>query len=279
MGILPVYFRISRRLISRDLSVTGTQYGRTPVVLLLSKRLAGIMNSRVSLGMSNLALRIDKSAKKPPDKPTSIALRKNGRPRTKPLDVSMSAGNEQKLKSPDFSIGRVLRNRRLVLKLTLKQVATAAGLGLGFLSQVERDQSSPSVGSLIKLCGVLGITVGSLFRTHNSATVIRANARERLNYGGARVTSELLARSVRYVAWIGKLQPKARSGSDYHTIDAEEDFVLVLDGDLVMEVDNERYLLHAGDAFTFDPRSPHRYFNPSSTCSTTTLCMILPPPT
>jgi transcriptional regulator with XRE-family HTH domain len=248
----------------------------------------------------NLALRNDKPASKLSQEQTNVALTKRARrpisesawpgtnrlsgrltkqtKQTKPLDIGKADGTARDLKSPEYSIGRVLRNRRLALKLTLKQVSTAAGLGVGFLSQVERDQSSPSVGSLIKLCGVLGITVGSLFRAHNSATVIRADARERLNYGGARVTSELLARSGRYVAWIGKLQPNARSGSDYHTIDAEEDFVLVLDGDLVMEVDNERYLLHAGDAMTFDPRAPHRYFNPSNTHSTTSLCMILPPP-
>jgi transcriptional regulator with XRE-family HTH domain len=241
-----------------------------------------------------LALRTDKSASKLPQEQTNVALKKRARSlisesgwpginghssrRTKPLNVGKVVGTEQGLKVPDYSIGRALRNRRLALKLTLKQVGTAAGLGVGFLSQVERDQSSPSVGSLIKLCGVLGITVGSLFRTHNSATVIRGDARERLNYGGAGVTSELLARSGRFVAWIGQLQPNARSGTEYHTIDAEEDFVLVLDGDLVMEVDNERHLLHAGDAMTFDPRAPHRYFNPSTTRSTTTLCMILPPP-
>jgi transcriptional regulator with XRE-family HTH domain len=233
-------------------------------------------------------LRIKKPASKLPQAKTNAAFNKGARRsvsrkaradrRTRPLDLVKAEATEQALKSPEYSIGRALRNRRLALKYTLKQVGTAAGLGIGFLSQVERDQSSPSVGSLIKLCGVLGITVGSLFRAHNSATVIRANARERLNYGAARVTSELLARSGRYVAWIGKLQPNARSGTDYHTIDAEEDFVLVLDGDLVMEVDNERYLLHAGDAMTFDPRAPHRYFNPSNTCSTTSLCMILPPP-
>lgn len=239
-------------------------------------------------------MRIDKSTGKFPQGQAKAALNKRVRPsvsasvrsgangrsgrRTEPFDFGKADGNGQDLKSPGYSIGRALRNRRLALKLTLKQVGTAAGLGVGFLSQVERDQSSPSVGSLIKLCGVLGITVGSLFRTHDSATVIRANARQRLNYGGARVTSELLARSARYVAWIGKLQPNARSGSEYHTIDAEEDFVLVLDGELVMEVDNERYLLHAGDAMTFDPRAPHRYFNPSNTRSTTSLCMILPTP-
>ena len=37
------------------------------------------------------------------------------------------------------------------------------GLTKGFLSRVERDMTSPSVASLITLCDVLSISVGSLF--------------------------------------------------------------------------------------------------------------------
>jgi transcriptional regulator with XRE-family HTH domain len=179
-----------------------------------------------------------------------------------------------------YPIGRLLRERRFELKLTLKDVSTSAGLGIGFLSQIERDQSSASVATLIKLCRALGITVGSLFRGHQAAAVVRASAREPMKYGGQGIAYEFMSsrNAARLVAFVGKFKPHAASGKERHSLEADEEFVLVISGELVMEVESERYELQAGDTLTCDPRRPHRYINPSSTNETVAVCVIVPPP-
>ena len=60
-------------------------------------------------------------------------------------------------------IGSKLRAARTTHGYTLEQLARATGLTKGFLSRVERDETSPSVATLLTLCEVMSIDVGSLF--------------------------------------------------------------------------------------------------------------------
>ena len=176
-------------------------------------------------------------------------------------------------------IGPMLRQRRKELNLTLAQVAERVGIAQGFLSEIERDQASPSVATLIRLCDTLGISVGSLFAS-SQPLLVRAGAREQMRYGGQAITYELLtSRTAHQMASImSQLQPGGMSGPEQHTLNAEEEFVLVLQGEMVMEIGAQEYHLFEGDALTFDPRQKHRYLNPRKTALCRTLCVITPQP-
>ncbi len=77
---------------------------------------------------------------------------------------------------------------------------------------------------------------------------------------------------------LGQLAPGAQSGKELHALSSDEEIILVLSGVLEVNVDGNTHVLNAGDTFTFDPRRPHRYENPSRTKSTSAICMIAPPP-
>jgi len=59
-----------------------------------------------------------------------------------------------------MNLGAVIRRERKKRELTLKVVAERAGLSQGFLSQVENDVNSPSVDTLVKICGAIGVDAG-----------------------------------------------------------------------------------------------------------------------
>ena len=176
-------------------------------------------------------------------------------------------------------IGPMLRQRRKELNLTLAQVADRVGIAQGFLSEIERDQASPSVATLIRLCDCLGVSVGSLF-TSRKPLLVRAGEREKMRYGGQLITYELLtSRTAHQMASImSQLQPGGMSGPEQQTLTAEEEFVLVLQGEMVMEIGAQEFYLFEGDALTFDPRQKHRYLNPSKTGICRTLYVITPQP-
>ena len=52
-------------------------------------------------------------------------------------------------------LGERLRLRRKALKLTLQEVADKAGLSVGFISQVERGLTAPTLSSLTNIAQVL----------------------------------------------------------------------------------------------------------------------------
>lgn len=59
-------------------------------------------------------------------------------------------------------MGSLIRHHRNRNNLTLKAVAEKAGVSEGFLSQVENNVKSPSVGSLMKICEAIGVNAGEV---------------------------------------------------------------------------------------------------------------------
>src|SRR5215475_13066813 len=84
-----------------------------------------------------------------------------------------------------LDVGQRLRAIRLLRRLTLREVADAAGVSESFVSQLERGRSSASVATLQRLVGALGIEISDLFdETPPSAPrVLRREARQLLEWG------------------------------------------------------------------------------------------------
>ena len=60
---------------------------------------------------------------------------------------------------PKFATGQTIRARRRELGLTLQALADKSGLSVAFISQVERNQASASMVSLMNLATALGVSV------------------------------------------------------------------------------------------------------------------------
>ena len=132
-------------------------------------------------------------------------------------------------------IGSRLRAARKANGYTLDQLASASGLTKGFLSRVERDETSPSVASLITLCEVMSIEVGSLFSAPEVALVRRADA-PAINLGGTGVTEQLMTpRTQSHLQLVhSTIEPGGHGGKDLYTINCEVEVVYVLKGSIEM---------------------------------------------
>ena len=53
--------------------------------------------------------------------------------------------------------GPLLRKRRRLLGLTLRQLCDRAGLSVGYLSQVENDKAVPTLGTLAQIAAALDV--------------------------------------------------------------------------------------------------------------------------
>ena len=61
-----------------------------------------------------------------------------------------------------MNLGSVLRKHRKELKLTMKEVAEKARISEGFLSQIENNVNTPSVDTLMNICGAMGVNAGDI---------------------------------------------------------------------------------------------------------------------
>src|SRR5262245_62277158 len=97
--------------------------------------------------------------------------------------------------TPD-PLGTRLRDRRQALGLTLKEVAVGAGLSVGFISQIERGITIPSLTSLINVCRMLKSEVGDfLTQPRGDTPVTRHDQRSVYALGSDAITYERLSAS------------------------------------------------------------------------------------
>jgi transcriptional regulator with XRE-family HTH domain len=174
-------------------------------------------------------------------------------------------------------IGSRLRAARLAARKTVADVAAESGLTKGFVSKLERDLTSASVASLLRVCEALGISVGSLFG-QAKGEVVRRGEYPPINFGGTGVREYLLTPSAekRVQAILSEIEPGGGSGNEPYSLPADVEFVLVLAGRLVIDVAGERFTLDVGDAFTFPSAERHAFVVPRDSGPTEVLWVICP---
>jgi transcriptional regulator with XRE-family HTH domain len=157
-------------------------------------------------------------------------------------------------------IGPRLRAARRAQQLTIDEVANITGLTKGFLSRVERDMTSPSVASLIGLCDVLSIPVGSLFEEPD-VQLVPAGTGAKVNLGGVDAEERLLSpRSEARVQVIRSVVAGAGHGGDeLYAVAADVDVLHVLRGDVEVRFSDREWRLGAGDSLTFSGHEPHSW--------------------
>lgn len=162
-----------------------------------------------------------------------------------------------------MKIGQKIRQVRTARGLTLHQVAQKVGLTRGAISQIERDRSNPSIGTLKAIADALGITMGSLFDAArpSGSLVVHPSARKVLSPRRG-ITYHLLTPDLngRVEFILSEYQPGATTGDVRYT-HAGEECGLVLQGRLELQVGEETYVLKAGDSIRFDCSVPHRLTN------------------
>lgn len=158
------------------------------------------------------------------------------------------------------AIGSRLRAARQAQQLTIEEVARITGLTKGFLSRVERDMTSPSVSSLITLCEVLSISVGSLFEAPD-VQLVHAGTGPRINLGGVHTEERLLSpRGESRVQVIRSvIEPGGHGGEELYAVAADVDLLHVLRGEVVVRFSDRDWTLGPGDSLTFNGHEPHSW--------------------
>jgi len=186
--------------------------------------------------------------------------------------------NHAPRRSPASSppVGPVFRKLRLKRGESLATVARAIGVSIGFMSSLERSQSSVSISTMRKLAQYYGLNILDFFRPDEEKhPLVRANERRVLE-GGEGVQMELLASGkILMEPHMFRVAGGAGSG-EYYSHEGEE-FLYLTRGQLVIVLEEREFRLSAGDSFYFESKIPHRWFNPSK--RETVILWINTPPT
>ena len=175
-----------------------------------------------------------------------------------------------------MDIGKKLRELRKQNDLTLEDLASRSELTKGFLSQVERNLTAPSIATLADILEALGSNLSEFFHEEEEKQIVFGAddffVDEKEDY---------------QVEWIipnaqrNMMEPirltLAPGGATYPDLPHEgEEFGYVLQGSVKIHVGNKVYKAKKGESFYFTPHAKH-YIEASSSSGARLIWVSTPP--
>lgn len=156
-----------------------------------------------------------------------------------------------------FATGQTIRARRQELGLTLQALADKSGLSPAFISQVERNQASASMVSLMNLARALDVSVTTFMELPLGEAPIRRHADPQHIEIESPVQYIQLSAGMKFQQMDAVLMV-IPPGHVFPVDQREgEDFLYVLEGELYTELGSLKATLRAGDSSHFNSRTPH----------------------
>jgi len=176
-----------------------------------------------------------------------------------------------------LSLGGGIRSARLRQSMTLAQLAERADLSPSALSQIERGVTDPSIGSLRRIASALQVPFFQfLVEPESPDPVVRRDQRRTIRFPNRTMQYQLITPNLRgpFEVLAMDLAPGAASGDEALGHDSEE-CMLILRGNVQVEVAGVAHALATGDSISIQRNAPHRVVNQGE--SSAEVLMIISP--
>jgi Uncharacterized conserved protein, contains double-stranded beta-helix domain len=160
----------------------------------------------------------------------------------------------------------LIRARRRQLGLTLQQLGDAANLSVGYLSQVERDNATPTLGTLAAIARSLGVGLDYFVAQPRAGDALtREETRPRFSLAGSSIVYERLGAEFpgnQLSSFILTVPPGYQSETVSHE---GEELIYILEGSITQYLDGEAMEMKAGDSLHYRGNVPHAWTNSGET--------------
>ncbi|MFI7447436.1 helix-turn-helix domain-containing protein [Nonomuraea sp. NPDC049714] len=162
-------------------------------------------------------------------------------------------------------LGARIRAYRLMRHMTVRGLAGEAEASPSFISQLERGQTSASIGMLRRIAGALGLTVADLFNDEEEVghRVVRRSQRPELPMSPGTRKYLISQRPLRNLEmYAGEFDPGASTGAEPYTHGDSQEILLVLRGQVTIWLGSASpQVLTGGDSVEYRTSVPHRLAN------------------
>ncbi|WP_059170273.1 helix-turn-helix domain-containing protein [Bacillus sp. FJAT-27445] len=155
-----------------------------------------------------------------------------------------------------MDIGSKIRTIRKRKNITIAQICEGTGLSKGFISNVENNNTSPSINTLQTIANFLKVPLPYLLlEKDEQMMVIRKNERQLMTSNESDIKVEHLASRGGLSIRVVEFPPGASTGGK--NAHEGEECHLVLKGKVLAEQGEESYIVEEGDTFSWCASVPH----------------------
>lgn len=158
-----------------------------------------------------------------------------------------------------MKIGKKLKELRVLKGLTQEELADRAELSKGFISQLERDLTSPSIATLIDILQGLGTTINEFFNDSPPEQIVfkKSDFFEKMDHELKNKIEWIIPNAQKNIMEPILLTLEA-AGSTYPDNPHEgEEFGYVLKGNITIHIGTAIHHAKKGEAFYFTPDKKH----------------------
>jgi transcriptional regulator with XRE-family HTH domain len=165
-------------------------------------------------------------------------------------------------------LGARIKALRLERELQQRQLAEKAGLTPSMVSQIESGRLTPSLHTLGKLAGALGVTIAALFDGQPSGSIHITRKKEYpvVSFDGSSERWAVLGAGLfegKIRAVVSTLDGRAKGMTTDKVVikPGQMKLCYVLDGKVALHYNGERQTLESGDSAMLDGGAPHGWEN------------------
>lgn len=166
----------------------------------------------------------------------------------------------------NIKVGNKISEYRRIHNLTIKEFSQITGLSSALLSQLERGLGNPSLSALESIASALGISLSLLFEDEvtNESLILRKEDRKTIyNPDHKHVLYDVLTPSPlnsNVELLLMNLSANSITYGDYST-HVEEELAYILEGNVNILFEEERFLLREEDTIRILPNRKHKFQN------------------
>ena len=165
-----------------------------------------------------------------------------------------------------MDIGKRMKELRIQYGLTQQELADRSELTKGFISQLERNQNTPSIGTLLDIIQCLGTTPAEFFTDEEPEQIVfrKEDYFEKVDDENKRTIEWVVPNAQKDAMEPLRMTLKPGGKSDIHLPHEGEEFGYVIKGCVKVNYGVKSQAVHAGETFYFRSGKKHYVENTSS---------------
>lgn len=164
--------------------------------------------------------------------------------------------------SETVAFGGRIRELRRRANMTLNDLALHSGVSVGFISLVERDKATPSLGTLASIAAALGVDVDVFISAPRpSQSVTRAQERAPFFLHDASLRYEQITTALNGGTLTSLIIHIPEGYASEETAHVGEELILIMEGQVRQTLGDASFVLNQGDSMHFMGDTPHSFAN------------------
>lgn len=165
------------------------------------------------------------------------------------------------------NIGQRIKEIRKSKSITIQKLSQFTDLSVGYLSNLERNQASPTLSNLQRICVALGISIRDLLSpSGEERTLIRRDDQQLYEYDEYKLQIRRLDfGKKRGIYEFSTYDPETKDAPPSWGLHPYAEVGVVLEGKMEVNLDGTVYLLEPGDSIYIKPNLYHTMRNAGDT--------------